>query len=147
MQRTTRTLLLAALAVTLPLAAFAGTTPAQTQTSVTATSTPTAKTHRSVTTPATPHHMKANTSNATKPASTHAGKSKGAGWVNLNEGTREQLMQLTGVTDTIADAIIAGRPYTSKSQLLDKKIVDEKTYKKITRHLFLKAPATKPAGR
>lgn len=67
--------------------------------------------------------------------------------VDLNQAPRAELLKLAGVNETLADAIIAGRPYTSKADLLDRKIVDAKTYRKLSRHLILKAPATPPAGR
>lgn len=125
MTRFTRTLFISAVALTLPLAGFAGTATSQMKTTAPATSTPAAKPHM-----------------------THASKGSAAPvrWVDLNDGTKEDLMKLSGMTDTLADAIIAGRPYTSKAQLIDKKIVDARTYKKISRYLSLKAPAAKPAG-
>lgn len=160
MTRFTRTLFISAVALTLPLAGFAGTATSQTKTTAPATSTPAAKPHmvharQSSAAPAmhaTTVSTKSTTSReagtkpatSTKPART---KSTTTRWVDLNDGTKEDLMKLSGMTDTLADAIIAGRPYTSKAQLLDKKIVDAKTYKKISHYLSLKAPATgKPAG-
>lgn len=127
MNRITRTLMLAALALALPLASLAGNL---TQAS------------------ATPKHAAKAPTTETKAPATHPMKMKvaSARWVDLNEATRDQLMQLAGINDSTADAIVAGRPYTAKAQLLDRKIVDAKTYKKISRFLSLKAPATPPAG-
>ncbi len=51
--------------------------------------------------------------------------------IDINTATREELMKLPGVTDPIADKIVAGRPYKSKSELGTRKIVGPKTYAKI----------------
>jgi competence protein ComEA len=58
--------------------------------------------------------------------------------IDLNSATKEQLMTVPGISDANADKIIAGRPYTSKSQLKSKKIVSAATYKKISSHVVAK---------
>lgn len=63
------------------------------------------------------HHEKSS-----KPAHPH---------VNLNTGTKEQLMALPGLDDATADKIIAARPFKSKSELVDKKILTKEQYSKI----------------
>ena len=45
--------------------------------------------------------------------------------------TNEQLMSLPGMSDAAADRIIAGRPYSSEHQLLERGIVSRDEYNKI----------------
>jgi len=50
---------------------------------------------------------------------------------DLNSATKEDLMKLPGITDAIADQIIAARPLKSKGELLSKKLVTKSEYRKI----------------
>jgi len=51
--------------------------------------------------------------------------------LNLNSASKGALMSLPGVDDAAADRIIAGRPYASEHQLLDRHIVSRDEYNKI----------------
>ncbi|MGH7682185.1 MAG: ComEA family DNA-binding protein [Candidatus Eiseniibacteriota bacterium] len=64
------------------------------------------------------HHEK-----SAKPAKPH---------VNLNTGTKEQLMAIPGLDDATADKIIAARPFKSKNELMEKNILTKDQYNKIS---------------
>ena len=51
--------------------------------------------------------------------------------LNLNSASKAQLMSLPGMDDATADRVIAGRPYSSEHQLLDRRIVSREEYNKI----------------
>jgi competence protein ComEA len=51
--------------------------------------------------------------------------------LNLNSASKAQLMSLPGMDDATADRVIAGRPYSSEHQLLERRIVSREEYNKI----------------
>jgi DNA uptake protein ComE-like DNA-binding protein len=61
---------------------------------------------------------------------------RGAGdQVNLNTATAQQIAAATGLTDSVAQKIVASRPYVSKRDLVSKKVMDEPTYWRIEKHV------------
>ena len=61
---------------------------------------------------------------------------------DINSASKEDLMKLPGIGDAIADKIVAGRPFTSKLELVKKGIVNKATYAKIKGWVIAKqAPA------
>jgi DNA uptake protein ComE-like DNA-binding protein len=69
-----------------------------------------------------------------KAKSSAAWKAKAADYarrVNLNAAGKEDLKKVKGITDAIADKIIAGRPYLSKAHLVTHNIIPMSLYQTI----------------
>ena len=58
--------------------------------------------------------------------------------MDINSASKDELMKLKGVGEARADAIIKGRPYKGKNELLDKKIVPENVYNDIKDKIIAK---------
>jgi DNA uptake protein ComE-like DNA-binding protein len=70
------------------------------------------------------------------------------GLVDLNTGTRKQLMNIPGVGEAEADKIIAGRPYKETAQLRKKEIIPMALFYQIVNKVTVnleKKEITKPA--
>jgi DNA uptake protein ComE-like DNA-binding protein len=59
--------------------------------------------------------------------------------LDLNTATKSQLMSLPGMDSASADRIIAGRPYSSEHQLLDRHILSREQYNKIADSITVKS--------
>jgi competence protein ComEA len=69
--------------------------------------------------------------------------------VDLNTATKIQLAALPGVGPDYAQTIIDARPFTSKEDLLRKKVVPQSTFDKIKDHVSADGPkkqSTKPSA-
>jgi DNA uptake protein ComE-like DNA-binding protein len=64
-----------------------------------------------------------------------------AALLDLNSAGEDDLKALPGIGDTYAKKIIAGRPYTNKTQLLSRKILPKATYDKVKDKVVAKAIA------
>lgn len=80
-------------------------------------------------------HMAAKADSGMKSTATAAPKAAKAAaareMLDINSASKEDLMKLPGVADAISDKIIAGRPYKTKMELLQKGIVNRPTYAKL----------------
>ena len=65
--------------------------------------------------------------------------------VDLNNASKADLLKLPGIDAPMADKIIAGRPYMSKSKVLTQNVIPMMNYQMIREHIFV-APV-KPANK
>ena len=56
--------------------------------------------------------------------------------LNLNAGSATEFARLLGIGETRARAIVKGRPYRSKEELLTRKIVPESVYQEIKGNVY-----------
>jgi DNA uptake protein ComE-like DNA-binding protein len=77
----------------------------------------------------------AATPKAAKPA---AAPTPAAELVDINSASLEDLIKLPGIGEAYAKKIIDGRPYKSKSELVQKHIVPSSNYAKAKAHIIAK---------
>jgi DNA uptake protein ComE-like DNA-binding protein len=63
--------------------------------------------------------------------------------LDLNTASAEELAKLPGLDAAKADKIVADRPYKSRSDLVNKKIITKSEYSKIENHIMVKSSSTK----
>jgi DNA uptake protein ComE-like DNA-binding protein len=58
--------------------------------------------------------------------------------LDINSCSKEELMKLPGIGEAYAQKIVSGRPYKGKDELIQKKLIPEATYKKISGMIIAK---------
>jgi len=137
MRRTSSILVAAAVAIAIAASAFAQTNPSGSETTPASPAPASAPAKSTKTTTSTKSTKSTSTSSSTKSSSTHHHTA-----VDLNTATKEQLMKLPGITDALADRIIAARPYTATKELMSKANLTKAEYDKVHSHVTV-APAKK----
>ncbi|MEQ1593808.1 MAG: helix-hairpin-helix domain-containing protein [Casimicrobium sp.] len=79
---------------------------------------------------------KKDAATATKP--TTAAPAKAAEPMDINTATAKQLATLDGIGDARSAAIVKGRPYAGKDDLVNKKIIPQDVYDKIKDKIIAK---------
>jgi competence protein ComEA len=74
-------------------------------------------------------------------------KGKSAELIDINSATEAQLRTLDGIGEARAAAIIKGRPYRGKNELVDKKIVPESVYEGIKEKIIARQAPAKGAAK
>ena len=80
----------------------------------------------------------ATTTPAAKAAPVTTGAAKQVELIDINSATEAQLSTLPGIAKARSEAIIKGRPYKGKDELLSKKIVPENVYNDIKDKIIAK---------
>ena len=67
--------------------------------------------------------------------------------IDLNTASRDDLMKLDGIGEVRADAIIRARPFRAKTELVERRLIPEALYDRISDKVMARPPAAPPPGR
>src|SRR5712672_2573887 len=65
--------------------------------------------------------------------------------IDLNSASRDDLMNLEGIGEVRADAIIRARPFKAKTELVERRLIPEALYDKIADKVMARSPPGTPA--
>jgi competence protein ComEA len=82
---------------------------------------------------------------AKKPEAKPAQAAKPAAQMDINSASEKELATLKGIGDVRAKAIVKGRPYKGKDELVQKKIIPQNVYDDIKDQIIAKQDAAAPA--
>ena len=78
-------------------------------------------------------------------AQTRPGAAPAANLIDLNSASRDDLMTLDGIGEVRADAIIRARPFRTKGELVERRLIPEALYDKLTDKVTVRPiPGTAP---
>lgn len=80
------------------------------------------------------------------PAATKDAAATSAAPMDINSATAKQLATLDGIGEARSTAIVKGRPYSGKDDLVNKKILTQDVYDKIKDKIIAKQKAAKKAA-
>ncbi|MBV8189593.1 MAG: helix-hairpin-helix domain-containing protein [Alphaproteobacteria bacterium] len=85
-------------------------------------------------------------------AQTRPGTPAAAAQIDLNSASRDDLMTLDGIGEVRADAIIRARPFRVKGELVERRLIPESLYDKLSDKVTVRpipgtapVPTTRPA--
>ena len=81
---------------------------------------------------------------AAKPAEAPKAEAKKAEMMDINSASEKDLATLKGIGDVRAKAIVKGRPYKGKDELVQKKIIPENVYNDIKEQIIAKQDMAAP---
>src|SRR5882672_1004468 len=64
--------------------------------------------------------------------------------IDLNSASRDDLMNLEGIGEVRADAIIRARPFKAKTELVERRLIPEALYDKIADKVMARPPPGTP---
>jgi DNA uptake protein ComE-like DNA-binding protein len=67
--------------------------------------------------------------------------------IDINSASKQELMALPGIGDAYSQKIIDNRPYRGKNELVQKKIIPQSTYDKISGQIIAKQNTSAPAAK
>ena len=86
-------------------------------------------------------------------AQPRAGTAPATSLIDLNSASRDDLMTLDGIGEVRADAIIRARPFRTKGELVERRLIPEALYDKLADKVTVRpipgtppVPATRPAS-